>query len=285
MEQLYQASNMCRQSFHDWLDRQMHAKEMYHQLLPLVRDIRSEHPGMSSRVMYYLIKPTKIGRDKFISWCNDCGLKLEQKRNPVRTTNSLGVTRFENKIRALVIYRANQVWVSDITYYRIGDRFYYITFIMDNFSKKIVGYHVSRSLQTSHTTIPALQMALKEYASTGTLILHSDGGGQYYSKEFIILTHKAGIVNSMTEDNAENNHAERINGTIKNQYLSYYMPTNFSELKTQLKRAVDNYNNTRPHQSLGKRFPSSVHGLSTKMEVINKEKRSKKERIIKTIIA
>ncbi len=98
---------------------------------------------MSSRVMYYLIKPDKIGRDKFIEWCNVSGFKLEQKRNPVRTTNSLGVTRFENKPKDVVVKRTNQVWVSDITYYRIGEKLYYITLIMDNYGKKIVGFHAS----------------------------------------------------------------------------------------------------------------------------------------------
>jgi len=263
MEQVYQASGICRQSFHNWLDNQIQTKEMYGQLLPLLQEIRSEHPGMSSRVIYHLIKPDKIGRDKFIEWCSTKGFRLEQKRNPIRTTNSLGVTRFENKVKGIVIHRANQVWVSDITYYRIGERFYYITLIMDNYSKKIMGYHGSKSLQTCHTTLPALSMALKKYEARKPLILHSDGGGQYYSKEFIEITRRAKIINSMTEENAENNHAERINGTIKNQYLSYYMPTNFIELTTQLKRAVGNYNNNRPHQSLGLRFPATVHALST----------------------
>lgn len=263
MEQVYHVADICRQSFHNWLDNQLHKKEMYGQLLPLIREIRVEHPGMSSRVMYHLLNPDKIGRDKFIEWSNNQGFRLERKRNPIRTTNSLGVTRFKNKVKGLIINRANQVWVSDITYYRIGERFYYITFIMDNYSKKIVGFHCSRSLKTQHTTIPALLMALKKYDNKKSLILHSDGGGQYYSKAFIEITKQANIINSMTEENAENNHAERINGTIKNQYLSYYMPTNFKELTTQVKRAVNNYNKERPHQSLGMRFPAAVHALST----------------------
>ena len=78
----------------------------------------------------------------------------------------------------------------------------------------------------------------------------------------------------MTEDLAENNHAERINGTVKNQYLSYYMPTNFYQLKKELERTVRNYNETRPHQSLKKQFPSTLHQKSM----------NKKKRINKSII-
>ncbi len=77
------------------------------------------------------------------------------------------------------------------------------------------------------------------------------------------MTKQAKIINSMTQDNGENNHAERINGTIKNQYLSYYMPIRFTELTTQLKSAVNNYNNYRPHHTLGLGFPATLHALST----------------------
>lgn len=264
MEKVYETAGVRRQSFSDWLNHKMKQKDMYSQLLPLVREIRVEHPGMSSKIMYGMIKPEGIGRDKFISLCNDQGFKLEQKRNPIRTTNSYGVTKFTNKIRDLEVRRSNHLWVSDITYYRIRERFYYITLIMDQYSKMIVGYNASISLTTTDTTIPSLKMTLNNNQVKEELILHSDGGGQYYCKEFITMTKKAQIINSMTEDLAENNHAERINGTIKNQYLSYYMSTDFYQLKKELERAVRNYNETRPHQSLKKQFPYTLHQESIK---------------------
>jgi len=279
MEKLYRATKIRRQSFHNWMDNQKQMTEMYLQLKPIVREIRTDHPGMSPKTIYELVNPDKIGRDKFIDWCYRNGFKLERKRNRIRTTNSIGVERFPNLIRNFNVTRANQVWVSDITYYKIKDKVFYITLIMDQYSKMIVGYSCSKSLKTIHTTIPALKMALKNYIYTGRLILHSDGGGQYYCAEFIAITSQAEIENSMTQENSENNHAERLNGTIKNQYLKYYMPTNFSELQRQLTRTVKNYNKYRPHMSLGKRIPTEVHGLSTKNHVIHKEKRSKKESI------
>lgn len=274
MEKVYLAAGIKRQSFSGWLNHRLKQKDMYCQLIPLVREIRQEHPGMSSKIMYGMINPEGIGRDKFIVWCNEQGFKLEQKRNLIRTTNSYGVTRFENKIRDLKLERPNHLWVSDITYYRIKERFYYITLVMDQHSKKVVGYNASMSLSTTDTTIPALNMALKHNHLKDELILHSDGGGQYYCKEFLAITKGAEIINSMTEDLAENNHAERLNGTIKNQYLSYYMPTNFYQLRKELQRAVRNYNETRPHQSLRKQFPSTIHQQSV----------NKKERNINTTI-
>ena len=271
MEKVYMSAGIKRQSFSEWLGHKMKQNDMCHQLMPLVREIRKEHPGMSSKIMYGMVRPIGIGRDKFIAWCNEQGFKLEQKRSLIRTTNSYGVTRFENKIRHLKLERSNHLWVSDITYYRIGEKFYYITLVMDQYSKMIVGSNASESLATIDTTIPALRMALKNNQIKDELILHSDGGGQYYCKEFLAITGKAEITNSMTEDLAENNHAERLNGTIKNQYLSGYMPTSFNQLTKELIRAVRNYNKTRPHQSLKKQFPYTMHQNS-----INKKERTNK---------
>ena len=160
----------------------------------------------------------------------------------------MGVTRFENHLLNLELTHVNQVWVSDITYYAISNRFYYLTFIMDLYSRTIVGYAVSENLFTENTTLPALKMALRvrQGCNLKGLIIHSDGGGQYYSKVFLEITKD--MVNSMCESVYENIHAERINGTIKNQYLEGYKPANFEELKKMSAKAVNMYNRYKPHQ-------------------------------------
>ena len=68
---------------------------------------------------------------------------------------------FSNLIKNLEISRINQVWQSDITYYNLNGRSYYITFIIDAFSRVIVGYSVSKRLTTEQTVIAALKKALK----------------------------------------------------------------------------------------------------------------------------
>lgn len=198
-----------------------------------------------------------MGRDKFEFLCFAHGFKLERKRAYHRTTDSSGVIRFPNLVVGIEFSGINQAWSSDITYYRIGERFYYITFIMDLFSRRIVGYSVSKRLLTEQTTIPALEMALAERKPAAGLILHSDGGGQYYSDAFLQLTKESGISNSMCELVYENAHAERINGTIKNQYLIHYRPLSYPELEKMTQRAVNNYNTVRPHKSLKKRTPAA----------------------------
>ena len=224
-------------------------------LLDQIRRVRHEHPRMSARKLFRILKPDFLGRDKFEAFCFANGLKLYRKRSFHRTTDSRGVTRFENHVTGYRLTGVNQVWVSDITYYRIGDQFFYITLVMDQFSRKVVGHSVSRSMDTDQTTLPALQAAIHQRKPPAGLIVHSDGGGQYYAKSFREVTRK--YINSMGKTCYENPYAERLNGTIKNDYLIYYKPRTFQELKTQLDRAVANYNYFRPHSSLKQMTPAN----------------------------
>jgi putative transposase len=144
----------------------------------------------------------------------------------------------------------NQVWASDITYYRIGEKFYYLTFILDLYSRVIVGYAVSINLDTASTTIAALKMAAKVRKVPAGLIIHSDGGGQYYCKAWLQLTSFHKMRNSMCESVYGNAHAERINGVIKNDYLEGYGPGNYNQLRTSTAKAVRKYNTEKPHGAL-----------------------------------
>ena len=263
MNSIYKTVGITKQAFHSKMDRQFKLMEEEQQLIPIVIQIREEHPAMSAKQMYRLIQPVTIGRDRFIKFCFREGFKIERKRSFQRTTNSYGVTRFDNLITGRELTGINQIYVSDITYYRIGNMFYYLTFIMDLYSRNIVGYSVSDNLLTESTTIPALKMALKNRKHQPGLIFHSDGGGQYYSKNFLKITQKYKIKNSMCESVYENANAERINGTIKNDYLFHYHPQDLTQLKQQLKRAVNNYNQTKPHKALKGNSPAQFEQLLT----------------------
>lgn len=285
MNTIYQSIDMSKQAFHQHLDRQLVQMEEQQQLLPLVAELRHDHPQMSAREMYRLIVPHHIGRDRFIAFCFEYGYKVEVKRSFHRTTDSSGVVRFDNLIAQQEFTGVNQAWVSDITYYRIGERFYYLTFIMDLCSRFMVGYSVSDNLMTEHTTLPALKIALKQRNPTKGLILHSDGGGQYYSKAFTTLTGQWEIKNSMCESVYENPHAERVNGTIKNDYLIPYGAQDFNQLKKMVNKAVNMYNLYRPHKSLNGVSPGTYEKLLTKNGVINKRKKeAKKEKSTSSII-
>jgi len=240
------------------LIRRKYKLEEQEQLIPLINEIRRDHPRMSARDIYLKLQPSCMGRDQFERFCMDSGYRLKQLRNYRITTNSLGVTRFPNLIKELKVTRVNQVFVSDITYYDMGSVTYYLTFIMDLFNREVVGWSVSDNMRTENTTIPALHklISIRGSANIEGSILHSDGGGQYYCKEFKALTKELKMVNSMTEEKVyENAHAERLNGIIKNNYLYPYGPTNLSSLKRLLNKAVLMYNTEKPHKALGKLTP------------------------------
>jgi putative transposase len=242
------------------LKRRKYKFEEQEQLIPLINEIRGDHPRMSARDIYLKLKPNCMGRDQFERFCMDSGYRIKKLRNFRVTTNSLGVTRFPNMIKDIEVTRVNQVFVSDITYYDIGSETYYLTFIMDLYNREIVGWSESDNLRTECTTLPALHRLVKERgkANIKGAIIHSDGGGQYYCNEFKKLTKELGMINSMTEEKVyENAHAERLNGIIKNNYLYPYGPTSRTSLKKLLDKAVLMYNTGKPHKALGKLTPSA----------------------------
>jgi len=122
-----------------------------------------------------------------------------------------------------------------------------------------VGYKLSKRLTTEHTTLPALKMAIrlrkKEVENIDNLIFHSDGGGQYYDKEFLSLTAQNNFINSMCEYAWENGKAERLNGVIKNNYLKHRAINTFEELQKEVDRSVSLYNSEKPHIELQRRSP------------------------------
>lgn len=253
MNQLYRSLSINKQSFHQMLKRREAHLDEAEQILMLVNKIRKDHPCMSVRQIYFKLNPQSMGRDKFEIFCFKYGYRVKKLKNFRVTTDSRGVTRFPNLIKELEVTSVTQVLVSDITYYEMLGKFYYLTLIMDLFNREVVGFCASKSLRTEDTTLPALNCAIKTcgQAALEGAIIHSDGGGQYYSNAFKILTKKLKMSNSMTEETVyENSHAERLNGTIKNSYLYPYGPETFEELTKELERAVYMYNNGKPHKAL-----------------------------------
>lgn len=264
-----------RQSFHAKLDRQLSRNEAMAQLLVIVGEVRKDHPGMNLRDLHRLINPEFIGRDAFERYFMGMGYGVKMKKAFRRTTDSSGVIRFDNLVDGFELDGVNQIWVSDITYYRIGESFYYLTFIMDMYSRRIVGYSISKNLRTVYTTIPAIAKAMgtRKDVSLKGLIFHSDGGGQYFSNEFTKLTSKAGIINSMGVSCYENPNAERLNGIIKNNYLKHYAPINFEQLVRMTDKAVKMYNTQKPHGALEKMNPVD---FENKIKEMFKVKRTNK---------
>lgn len=236
-----------------------------------VRFIRAEHPRIGTRKLYVLLQSffekhqLKIGRDALFYLLYENGLLIRRRKRSVQTTMSKHwMKKWPNLIKNLSITQPNQLWVSDITYWKIGQQFKYISFITDAFSRKIVGYYLSSSL-SAYGCIQALQMALSGLIEEPTmhleLVHHSDRGAQYCSDNYVRLLQKHDIKISMTEtgDPLENAIAERVNGIIKQEYLNQYKPKSNKEAQLILAKSVQKYNQERPHSSISYYTPDTAH--------------------------
>jgi putative transposase len=219
LNRFYKAIGVTKQGIHHHLNSQLEQQSLFENLHKIAIQIRQDHPTLSCRAMFYKIQPEGIGRDKFVGLCSEWGLVQQRPVNRIRTTYSTGVVRFNNWYKDIVLTDIDQAYVSDITYFEVGDRFYYITFIMDAYSRYILGYSASLRLTTEQTTLTAMNQLIKykkQQLKPG-IIFHSDGGGQFYDKMFLQLTNQYKFINSMCEYAYENGKAERINGIIKKQ--------------------------------------------------------------------
>lgn len=137
--------------------------------------------------------------------------------------------------------------------------FCYLSLILDAYTEEIVGWSVGPTLETAYP-LAALEMALKriEGKNDTTLIHHSDRGCQYASSEYIKRLNDNHIKISMTEsgDPKDNAQAERINNTMKNELLKDMRFNCIEEVTLAVARAVDFYNNERPHMSIDMKTPA-----------------------------
>jgi transposase InsO family protein len=269
---------ITRQAFyqHFWRSED---KSVEHQLvLQQVLKIRKRHRHMGTRKLYEKLQPfllehqIKIGRDALFDLLSANCMLVRKRKRKVQTTQSYHwLRKYPNLIKDFMPRAPNQLWVSDITYWKVNGSYLYISFITDSYSHKIVGFHVAETLE-SVETIQALKMALsgliKEPDSHFELVHHSDRGVQYCHHEYVKLLNDYNIKISMTEngDPLENPIAERVNGIIKEEYLQDYCIKTIQEAKKVLDYVVRLYNEDRPHNSIGNLLPNQVHDEIIKTE-------------------
>lgn len=232
-----------------------------------VIDIRADHPRMGGRKLLKLISADlamhgmRVGRDKLFNILRGKGLLVEpyKAKLPKTTRYCESLPCFRNAIKDVELVRPGQVWVADITYLMTACGFCYLSLIMDLYSRKIVGFHVSESLAAGGC-VQALKEAIRLAGAQG-VIHHSDRGCQYASHEYVAVLRNAGFSISMTEERHcyENSAAERLNGILKQEYGLDGMFSSIGEVIRRVTRVVELYNNERPHTSLGMKTPSEVH--------------------------
>ena len=252
MNSIYRLAGISKQAYHKQSISGTIDIGQLKALQKRVEDERKDHGGVGLEKLHARLQPGWIGRDRFVRVFQQLGYGVKKRRKHVRTTNS-GLFRFPNLIEGLLLWDKNRLWQTDITFYRIGERFYFLTFIIDVYTKVIRGYQVSDTMR-AEANIKALQMALDSQLILPGLIHHSDGGSQFIDRRYQKLASDHGLIFSMGKKAQENAYAERVNGIIKNEYLQYKSIASFRQLIGQVSKAVNHYNTKRIHRHLPDRL-------------------------------
>ncbi|QYJ16278.1 IS3 family transposase ISMco1 [Rubrobacter xylanophilus DSM 9941] len=195
-----------------------------------------------------------VNRKRVLRIMREESLLCQLKRRFVPTTDSAhAFGRYPNLIKATRINELDQAWIADITYIRLPTTFCYLAAILDAYSRRCVGWHLSRFIDT-RLTPSALEMALATRSPAVGLIHHSDQGVQYASSEYVLRLEEAGALISMAAvgNPYENAQVESFFRTLKMEEVYIKDYRDFEEAQENIAQFIEEvYNQKRLHSSLG----------------------------------
>ncbi|MGW8124193.1 IS3 family transposase [Roseivirga echinicomitans] len=259
-----------RQVYYRSISRERSRQQIATDVVLMVEHIRMRMPRLGTRKLYYLLegklRPLGVGRDRLFAIMKANNLQITPKRQYHITTDSHHRFRkHKNLIESLEINRPEQVWVSDITYIGTRANPMYLSLVTDTYSKRIMGFNVSKSLDASGA-VSAMRQALKRRTyPKQELIHHSDRGLQYCCDAYQELLSKHKVACSMTEsyDPYQNAVAERINGILKHEFILGITTSDLQLMQKLIDQSVHIYNEERPHLSCSMKTPNSMHTQKT----------------------
>ena len=183
----------------------------------------------------------------------DNNMLSHKKRKRVQTTDSDHCFyKYPNRAKNLVPKRSNMLWVADMSYIPLGSVFIYLSEIMDAYSRKIVGWHLDKTMEAKGS-VCALEMALQarvKPAACWSIIpiaaCNTAPGSMLSCLGIMVFT----ISMTQSGDPNENAMAERLFRTLKEDFgLRGF--ASFLSVQATIEKAVNHYNAVRPHASLG----------------------------------
>jgi len=210
-----------------------------------------------------------VNHKKVLRIMREQELLCKPKRRHVRTTDSQhSYNVYPNLLEERTVTGINHVWIADITYIRIIYGFVYLSVILDLFSRKAIGYAVSKNIDTS-LTLTALHMAVESRQPPRGVIHHSDRGVQYASNDYVGILNRYGFRISMARkgnpyDNAV---AESFMKTLKSEEVYLWEYQTLSDVQKRLPYFIEHvYNQKRLHSSLGYRPPDEFERMHLKIQ-------------------
>lgn len=258
---------VSRSGYYKWLNGCIGNRERYrYELLPVIREIHqnSRYLYGSPRIHAELLRlGYKCSRRLVASIMRQFSIKSKIRRSYKRTTVRNNKDRFSDNLlkSGFVAETPDEVWVSDITYVRANGKWNYLTKIMDLYSRKVVGYSFSTTLNTSDTVVAAFRFAVK-HSGKAPLIFHSDRGSQYSSVEFRKELERFKVLQSMTSDGHcfDNAYAESFFKTIKTELIQFVKGMGWNEIKNAIFEYIECfYNRKRLHSGIGYQTPNEVY--------------------------
>lgn len=184
-------------------------------------------------------------------------LALQRKQFVMTTDSNHSLEIALNLARRMKLTAVNQLWVADITYIRAWKEFVYLAVVLDAYSRKVVGWELSRKL-SSGLALKALQQAIAMRQPSPGLVHHSDRGAQYASREYVELLEKHEMVASMSRPGNpyDNARCERFMQTLKQEEIYASAYRDLEHLRENLGDFIERYyNRKRLHSALGYRTP------------------------------
>lgn len=257
---------ISRQVYYRAVKSEQNKREVATTVVFLVRQIRARLPELGTRKLYSLLqselKELGVGRDRLFSIMKANHMQVKPKRQYHITTNSFHRFRkHKNLTENLELVRPEQLWVADITYIGTRQNPMYLSLVTDAYSKVIVGFNVSRSLNATGATSALINALKNRKYPNEQLIHHSDRGLQYCCDAYQEELNKNKVECSMTEkyDPYQNAVAERINGILKQEFIRGIMTSDLELMEKLIHQSIDLYNNERPHWSCFMRTPANMH--------------------------
>jgi transposase InsO family protein len=202
-------------------------------------------------------------------------LSIRRRRFVVTTDSAHRWRVYPNLARRMVLSAINQLWVSDITYVRLQREFVYLAVILDVYSRRVVGWCISRQLD-SRVAQQALEAALQDRQPEPGLIHHSDRGVQYACGDYVKRLEAAGITISMSRPGNpwDNAWAESFMKTLKTEEVDGRHYRNFDDAASKIGSFIDElYNEQRLHSALDYRSPMEFEADLKRSIEFTKERR------------